>query len=87
MQVELWCKRCGHRWKRKAVGGMPKQCPHCHSPRWDQDRKNRKRELTSCETLDALDEIISESEGSQKLDETEVVETDEEVMRLLGIVE
>jgi hypothetical protein len=28
------CVRCGHTWIPR-VAGRPRQCPHCHQPKWD----------------------------------------------------
>lgn len=43
----LQCSRCGHRWVPKLykVGGkeQPAQCPSCHSPYWNRERKRPKR--------------------------------------------
>lgn len=31
------CLRCGHEWKqRHPEHGVPRQCPNCKSPRWQQ---------------------------------------------------
>jgi hypothetical protein len=43
------CLRCGYEWQivetkltdRKRM--RPKQCPRCHSPAWDCERKNKRR--------------------------------------------
>jgi len=32
------CTRCGHRWLPRAAR-KPVQCPRCHSPYWDRERK------------------------------------------------
>jgi predicted Zn-ribbon and HTH transcriptional regulator len=35
------CKRCGYRWYSALsdLGHRPRQCPHCHSAKWDEAKK------------------------------------------------
>ena len=37
---QLLCARCGHTWEPRQYilrsGRLPKRCPHCASPRWNQ---------------------------------------------------
>jgi hypothetical protein len=33
------CLRCGHDWLRRSLKRDPKQCPKCHSPYWDRQRR------------------------------------------------
>jgi hypothetical protein len=37
---QLLCARCGHTWEPRQyilrAGRLPKRCPHCASPRWNQ---------------------------------------------------
>lgn len=35
------CHRCGHEWRPKKIKIVPKVCPKCKSPYWDQPKKNR----------------------------------------------
>ena len=34
------CGRCGHKWDLKR-GVVPKNCPACHSPYWNAERKHK----------------------------------------------
>jgi DNA-directed RNA polymerase subunit RPC12/RpoP len=33
------CLRCSHEWLPR-VTSRPVQCPHCHSPYWDKQRRS-----------------------------------------------
>ena len=36
---ELYCQRCGHKWKPRTGGTPPRKCPHCDSPNWNKPTK------------------------------------------------
>lgn len=38
----LKCKRCGHKWAPRRPE-LPKYCPNCKSPRWQDPPRNRGR--------------------------------------------
>lgn len=33
------CERCGHSWILKNKNAIPKKCPFCNNPYWNQKRK------------------------------------------------
>ena len=44
---QLLCARCGHTWEPRQFilrsGRLPKRCPHCASPRWNQPYERKRR--------------------------------------------
>ena len=38
------CKRCGNEWEPRLDGQLPKQCPKCHSPLWNNDYQRQPKE-------------------------------------------
>jgi len=44
---QLLCARCGHTWEPRQhilrAGRLPKRCPHCASPRWNQPYQRKRR--------------------------------------------
>jgi hypothetical protein len=44
---QLLCARCGHTWEPRQFilrsGRLPKRCPHCASPRWNQPYQRKRR--------------------------------------------
>jgi hypothetical protein len=69
MDVELTCKRCDFSWKRRTVGRLPKQCPHCKSIRWNKDYVKR-RPTPSTEVLEELPEDAAPPEPEPEPPET-----------------
>lgn len=43
------CKRCGHTWTPRQAGS-PKQCPACHSVRWNRPRHPAAEAMEAMET-------------------------------------
>jgi hypothetical protein len=39
---QLTCKRCNHSWTPRSKK-IPTQCPKCHSPYWNRERKDTHR--------------------------------------------
>lgn len=37
------CNRCAHIWLQRESTIRTKECPKCHSPYWDKERKNKRR--------------------------------------------
>jgi len=48
---QLLCARCGRTWEPRQyilrAGRLPKRCPHCGSPRWNQPYQRKRRSESS----------------------------------------
>jgi len=42
MQKTLRCIRCGWKWVPRVEGRLPKFCPGCKSPRWNEPKRPSK---------------------------------------------
>ncbi len=38
---EFKCQRCGHEWRTKVAGDVPKSCSKCHSAYYDRPRSGK----------------------------------------------
>jgi hypothetical protein len=55
VDVELHCKRCGHRWAPRG-SRTPVRCPKCQSPYWQNERSRERTSRSAAGTL--IDSLI-----------------------------